>query len=199
MKHKRNTLSRNTKLLIAVIALLIVGQVAVDAYLLCKTHQAHDTVMLSLISQAIDGIYKPAAVEAKTGNSYFPEARLFVTAQPQNPELLYSYYADGDDLNFSVTASNVLSAGKSKMWSTYANEARHGDKAAFTAMFNEVPHLQACARGLQLYYQPQSQAGFTEQLHTTLANGKTIYGYTEAACQQDLSPVVDTFKTVQSY
>ena len=199
MKHKRKPLSKNTKLLIVLAALLITGQLIINGFLLYKSRQAHDTVLLSMISQAVDGLYKPAAVEANTGNSYFPEARLYVTRQPSNPVLLYNYFADGNQMSFNVTAANVLSAGKSKMWAAYANESRHGDTKAFNAMFSEVPNLQACARGLQLFYMPQTQPNLTESFAVPLTNGKTLYGYTEQACHQNLQPIVDTFKTVRSY
>lgn len=198
-KHKRKPLTKLTKILLATAAVLIVGQLVLNGYLFYRVNQTHDTIILELISQSLDTLHKPAPVDPKTGNIYFPEAHLYVTAQPNDPQLLYSYYSDGGDMDFSVTAGNVLSTGKSRMWAKFANETRHGDGPAMKAAFDEVPHLQACARGLQLFYSPQQLDGHTEQFHTPLANGKTLYGYTEAACRQDLSPIVNAFKTAKSY
>jgi hypothetical protein len=55
--------------------------------------------------------------------------------------------------------------------------------ASLTAIFNAVPKAQSCTRGISIYFGPfnASKLTFTKKL----ANGKTLYFYTEPLCQDN--------------
>jgi hypothetical protein len=146
-----------------------------------------------MIFNAVDSLKAPAPVEAQTGNIYFPQARLYLPASKEtlNQKLNYAYYLDdksGGQL--SVTNDVTMNLIKSRTYSSKDLEA----------LFDQVPHLQACSRGISVSYkkvsQDESGAKLKQAVH--LNNGKTVYLYLEDACPE-LKETVSQLKNLRAY
>ena len=84
----------------------------------------------------------------------------------------------------------MANANNRMAWQTY------NDLNSFTS----VPSLQACTRGVQLFYSKQNLGGdFIFQSSHKLSDGRTLYVYSENDCKQNQSAVVDLAKQAQSY
>jgi hypothetical protein len=197
MKHKQNK-KPSKKIIIGagIAALLLIGQLVFNLYAYNYMRQSHTPAIIPLITTALEGLHKDAAVDPKTGDSYFPEAKLYVKAQKDQPPLIYNY--DTTNSQLSITSKYVLSTIESRLWSAYSSNGQNENKA-MTAIFDAMPGSQACSRGVQLFYAEQTSDNMKLQFTTQLKNGKTLYGYTEPKCYYDLSAMVAAAKTIQSY
>jgi hypothetical protein len=181
---------------------LIASQIFFDIYLYRNALPPGDqSVITNLIISAVEGLHKPAAIDPVSGKLYLTDARL-VLPLPTDSFMQIVYSSDdpsADQSEVQVTTRATLDQAESKLWSAYSASSRRGSDLA--AVFEQVPNLQACARGVQLFYQPSGQVGETFRLQVTkqLANGKTLYMYTEPVCHQDLTNLVEYLKQVESY
>jgi hypothetical protein len=144
-----------------------------------------------LILLAVRGVKKDAPVDARTGDIYFPESRLYLP----NPgmALPLTYLQDTGDIADSQSELSI---------STYpvrGTEALYMAKNQ-TDLFSKVPKLQACSRGIKVVHQQFPSSDTTNILkHTVhLQNGHDVYIYLEKACPE-LDSVADTLVNLRSY
>ena len=168
---------------------------------------AGQALISSLINKSVSNLDAPASVDAKTGQVYFPDAKLVLPAPTQNLSLRrveYINMTNGKNFNLQITTHNIVSNSEAKLLDAQSlaqskNETR-GKMLA--AIFRQVPGLQACARGVQLFYRSQTGNGSGLKLQFTkkLNNGNTLYAYSEPACQAYSMPsLVKYLKQIQSY
>lgn len=204
LTHKTNKRKIWWSAAIIVVSILVLAQICIDVQAIrsMRTDTAGTDVMAQLIASAVDGLNKPAPVEASTGRVFIPDARLVMP--PYTGAMGYvEYYYDGGDgsvglpSTLHLTSSVIINMAKTKLWTTTADNHRHDMKDVFLA----VPSLQACARGVQLFFSPQSskQPVLVLQGSHQLHDGRTVYVYSEPACQQDQSAVIALANQAQSY
>lgn len=189
---------------ILVALLLVLSQVVFDAYVYRNTIQPGDqSVITNLVINAVRNLRKPAAIDPKTGNVYLTEAHLVLPPQTSfaTQQILYSDNTTADaGTNVAVTTRAILSRAESKLWSAQAEARAPGWHHDPTAVFKQVPNLQACASGVQLFSKPQAQnKNFQLKATKQVADGRTLYMYTETTCTYDLTALTDYLKQAQSY
>jgi len=152
--------------------------------------QAADAVQIrELIIRAADGLKANAPVEAKTGDIYFPQARLYVPAPDHPVQLTYAYDASTPEAVLSVSDRAVFNAMTAQLYGA----------PNVTAVFDKVPELQACQRGIDVSYKnTPSEKSKVLKATVPLANGKTVYLFAEDACPQ-LATTVTLLKGLQAY
>jgi hypothetical protein len=153
--------------------------------------QASIVSIRELILLAVRGVKKEAPVEPRTGDIYFPESRLYLpypgTALP------ITYLFDTGDISNSQSELSV---------STYPVR---GTETLYSAqnmnqLFDAVPKLQACSRGIKLVYDkfPQSDTQNELKHAIKLNNGRNLYIYLEKDCPE-LRETADLFTNIRAY
>ncbi len=144
-----------------------------------------------LIVMAIEDLKKDAPVEARTGDIYFPESRLYLPNPGTHHTFTY-FYEPGDDAGsqpeLSVSTSSV--PGTNTLYSAQDVEK----------LFDAVPKLQSCSRGIKIVRQkfPQED-GQNELKHTVrLDNGQELYIYLEKDCPE-LADAAALFTYIKYY
>jgi hypothetical protein len=178
---------------------LVVLSVLVSGYFVVGWIQAYRSAadlanivpVRELIITAARGLKKNAPVDPKTGDVYFPEARLYVP-DPSTP-LTLTYLNDVggvSDPQSEISASSYPLYGTANLY-----EARN-----IKQLFDAVPKFQACARGVKLVYKqfPSSDTVNVLQYVVHLGNGKTLYIYQEKSCPE-LGAISDLMKNIKSY
>lgn len=181
----------------AVLAILFLAQMTFNVYVyqnLAST--SNPSAIIHAIINASRSLHKPAPVEPTTGKVYLPEVRLVLPAPDSLRHLLYS---NPTEQEVQITTSDILNEAETKLWTSGESEIGVSDK--MNAVFTEVPNLMACSRGVQLFFAPQDFDDPKVQLQATktLANGKTIYLYTESTCKGNLTELAEYVKQAQSY
>ena len=131
--------------------------------------------MGSLIIKADENVNRPVPEDAITGNLYIPELHLTLPAVNENKNLgtiLYnSYFISSSNSELQIaSSSDVLQA---------TGPAQNATSNVDT-IFAGVPKLQACTRGIQIYF--AIQQGQTLAYKKTLTDGRTLYFYTNPPC-----------------
>ncbi len=182
-----------TALLSGVALVLLVGfsfLAAKIVYISDAANQASIAPIRELLIMAAENLKKDVPVDAKTGDLYFPESKLFLPNPKSNLKLTYAWYpaADGSQEELSVSLSQV--PGITDLYS-----ARNTDE-----IFRSVPKLQSCSRGVKLLHNKTNNDDSSGQLKkaVVLQNGKELYMYTEKDCPE-LDEVVDLLSNIQSY
>ena len=188
---------------------ILMFQAFVDVSVFRSVIQArpdYGAIVTSLISEAAQELNKPAPIEPTTGKEYIPEARLVLPAYTGFGQIEYMYEAGQRTSNFEtevhLTSSAILNAAENKV---RVDDANANNRMAWqsydtTAIFNSIPSLQACTRGVQIFFSKQALgANFVFQDSHKLIDGRTLYVYSESACKQDQSAVIDLAKQAQSY
>ncbi len=201
--HKMKTQLKNThswakKKILAAFIILVLLIMFGAAFTVQKIHyyndaadQANSVRIRELILLAVRGIKKDAPVDPKTGDIYFPESRLYLP-NPGLP-LTITYLFDRGNITDSLSGLSV---------STYPVR---GTQALYTAnnmneVFDAVPKLQACSRGIKLIYEkfPTSDAQNVLKHTVQLSNGRTLYIYLERDCPE-LNDTANLFKNIKTY
>ena len=153
--------------------------------------QANIVSIRSLILLAVNNIKKDAPVDPKTGDIYFPEAKLYLPNPHSTHTLTYEY-----DTTNSPNTQSALSISTSPI---LAMQALYTAKDTMT-MFRAVPHLQACSRGIQLVYSkfPQNNTQNVFKNTVRLNNGRDLYIYVDKNCPQ-LDDTASLFENIQAY
>lgn len=204
-KSKRsNTTHLNWRKPMYIAAALVGGfalalQIALDVHFLRTTNYTTNEHIAAMIIQAVRGVTKPAVLEPVSKKVYLPDAGLVLPPYPQNmPNIEYGYTPSigGSDAEASVTLGNAINVGISKLLNAQSRSVEQHDP---NKLFNEVPNLQVCVRGVHVVFGNQStydQLQFTKQL----ADGRTMRVYTEKqACAYNLQPLVEYLRDAQSY
>ena len=182
---------------LAIVALLV--QAGLDIHFWAATPSYTGEPITSMIIESVQATLKPAVQEPVSKKVYLPDASLVLPPYPQNmPNVLYNYSPsfDGSDAEANVTLTNAVSVGISKVRNAESTSQLHGSPAA---IFNAVPGLQVCARGVHVVF--GSKTTYPKlQFTKTLADGRTMHVYTESrSCTYDLQPLVQYLRDAQSY
>ncbi|MES2970751.1 MAG: hypothetical protein V4702_00320 [Patescibacteria group bacterium] len=167
-------------------------------YVIPKVHYYDDVAnqaglvnVRELTLLAVRGLKKDAPVEPRTGDVYFPESRLYLP----NPDIALplTYLIDNSDVTNSQAELSI---------STYPVRGTHTLYMVRDVehLFEAVPKLQACSRGVKLVsnkFPPDNTQN--ELKHTVrLNNGKELFIYLEKACPE-LNDTADLLKNIQAY
>jgi hypothetical protein len=191
---KTSKLYSKNLLVITIGAALLISVVVVGVSRMGKYEKAADQADLIGIREAIllsnTGLQSSAPVDPKTGDIYFPEAKLFVPNDPANGFHHLTYTYEKEDNRTSVSSRQLYTRHASKLYIS----------TDFEGMMAYVPTFQACMRGVVLVDNKiDGQEGeVTLQKTVNLNNGKKLYLYTENACP-DLSEIVTRLESIQSY
>jgi hypothetical protein len=144
------------------------------------------TQLSTMIEAAVMGLQTSAPVDPKTGDIYFPQAKLYLPAPANGTDLTYHYDADGEGL--SISDRKVLSMESAKL----RNVQRLDDLGP------EVPGLQACSRGVRVTYS-SLETGDQLKLYASVptSNGH-INIYKEEACAA-LNSTAEMLKNIRPY
>lgn len=204
--NKRKTIFCVAGLLILA---LLIFQFVIDLSVyrsLVQVRPDNDTVIATLIDNSTKNLNKPAPVDAASGKVYIPEAHLVLPAYTGFGQIEYMYesgqYTSNNATEIHLTTSAILNLAKDKMWAEVANSNNRMAWQSYnpSAVFNAVPSLQACTRGVQVFYSKQNLSGdYAFQGSHKLKDGRTLYVYSEGDCKQDQSPVIDLAIKAESY
>ena len=189
---------KNKFLVIAIIVLvLILGWfgatygVSKVRYYNDAANQASMTQMRELILLAVRGVKKTAPVDSRTGDVYFPEAKMYLP-NPSTALLLTYLYDKGNvaDSQSELSVSTYPVRGTERMY--IAKNA--------TELWDAVPHLQACSRGIKIVRQKFPASDTQNVLRQTvhLNNGQDMYVYFEKDCPE-LASTADLFTNLKAY
>lgn len=177
-------------LVILVLATLFYGFLKISYYNKV-VDQANIVSIRELILLAVRGVKKDAPVEARSGDIYFPESRLYLP-NPGLPLSLTYLYDSGDitDSQAELSVSTYPVRGTEKLYSSQNMEE----------LFAAVPKLQACSRGIKLVSQKFPQDDANNQLVQTvnLSTGKDLFVYIEKDCPE-LYETAQLFKNIKAY
>lgn len=192
-KQKQKITKAHKVKIAALLAVVIAGIFAAKTY-----KNSLDTADVSkirdLVIMAIDNLKTPAVVEPKTGDVYFPQAKLYLPASQNSlsQHLMYSYYKDEQTakVEFSVTNRLIVGQLESRLYSAQNNKQ----------LFEQIPHLQACSRGVTVSDVSIVEKGSNVKLRYSgkLQNGESLLLYSEDACSE-LTETVNLLKNLQSY
>ena len=150
-------------------------------------NQASMVSIRELLIRAADGANSTAPVEAKTGDIYFPAARVYLPAPSEPARLTYSYDAISKQL--SVSSRGAVNIAVSQLYG-----AEDLDE-----LFDRVPKLQAYQRGVYIEQKKLEKPGDTELKATiTLNDGSKRYLYQEKSCPE-LQQTTNLLLGLQSY
>lgn len=190
-QKKKHSVQYKKIILIALLLVLVVSGLCYFKYRIKPTvAQAEISPMREMILMAAGAAKKDAPVEAKTGDVYFPGARLFVPPPQGGLDVLtYSFYDDGKtEPDFSVSNKRIFNINASQLYA--ANN--------LTELFEKIPKLQACQRGINIRY-TQTNETYVGTLKQTvpLPNGKNLYMYVDSSCPEieELLPLLKQIKT----
>ncbi len=192
-KSKKQSFNKKAFLKItipALVALIIIICVAV--YALYKPIADNPAGIREALIRASKDTNITAPVDAKTGDTYLPEMRLYVP-RGEEPVGNFTYRYSASDgqwpASLSLTTREVASQAESGLYQVTNSEA----------VFEKVPYMQACQRGLTLTTQPLPSLD-GEKLHhqQLLQDGRTLYIYTGTLCPA-LGEVADQIRRISSY
>ena len=196
VKNKNSSFTPKRALIISTflaVVLISVGFAVKYFYLeryILAAKSAEIVSIRELIISAAQGTKTDAPIDPKTGDVYFPQAKLFIPNVPSSAGLTYAYYEDeelGEDI--SVSSRPVF---HQKIVPLYA-------AMDINQIFAAVPALQACQRGITLSY--HELTGREELLleHTAhLNNGKSLFMYGDRGCSEH-TDTVEILKGIQAY
>lgn len=190
-KTKKLQLKSRTSLLIVLIAvgllLIVVAVKKIQQY----DYATSVTPLRELVLRSSANSKRDALVDPKTGDVYFPEAKLFVPYSTNLGRLTYSYDPNMQNTaKLTVSNQDVFARASIPLYN-----AKNSDE-----LFKAVPKLQACQRGVKLTYEKIDPALKEGELKRTvqLSNNKALYMYVEPSCP-DLAEVLDVLQTIKPY
>lgn len=148
----------------------------------------------TMVMQAVHELKSDAPVDAKTGDIYFPEARLFIPRPHEVVNLRYNHSRDGTTNEGMATLSlSTESLGTNKLMS-----AKSVDE-----LFAAVPGFQACQRGVTLSLEQLTTNQLERELKNTIymPSKKPLYIYVEPACSdhQGLDKIYTVINNIRQY
>lgn len=193
MKKRTKKLNTKNKVFVGVLILLILIGIVFSGlkvyHYVTTLNQSAIEPLRELILSAARGSKKNAPVEAKTGDIYFPESRLFLP-NPGIPVAI-TYAAsieDGTGFASGINVSTYPVWGSTQLYSANNSER----------LYEAMPKFQACLRGISVVYSPVADEQTELKQTVTLGNGRVAYVYQEKNCPE-LNDLADSFKNLQSY
>ncbi|MEO6761716.1 MAG: hypothetical protein ABI220_05110 [Candidatus Saccharimonadales bacterium] len=207
--HKPSSKKRPLIVILAVlVAVGLVIQVSIDVVLYNHVirNPAPDQ-LVSLIIKATEAQTKPAVTDPHTNKIYLPEVGLVLPASTGTfNQLLYGYMPPFDDWGgeLNVTTRQAMQGSEVKIISANASNNSWWHGSDQSKIFDHVPELQACARGVAVYFDAktatESQLKPVSQVH--LADGRTLYigiDSDQYKCHYNMSGLLTYLKQAQSY
>jgi len=178
---------------LAVVFVLIGASYQIVSSYIYKYNLAADLASIvsirELVLNAADGTRTNAPIDAKTGDTYFPQARLYLPANPDVTQLTYFYDANGlSGQELSISRRSVFNQNAVKLYSAMN----------ITQLFNAIPKVQSCQRGIRLQYKMTKDELSELKQTIVLNNGKTLYAYQETACPE-LNYTTSLLKNLRAY
>ena len=174
---------------VTVVNSLVLGYLLLDRQSVRRNDNSH---IANLIIRASQQLNKPAVIEPQSGKVYLPDAKLVLPTPRQGTGdvvYFYSSQSSADNLKEEVNVASVQDsrAAESEILNKSQQDAR--------ILFDVVPKLQACNRGVRIGYEPDT----TNKAVTTktLNNGRMAYFYTEKGC--DNPTWLEYVKQIDSY
>lgn len=198
-----------TRISFLLLLLVLIGQLVFDVYSWRTLYNDQGkSVITSMIIAAANGSNRPAVVEPVSGKVYIPEAKLVLPPYGTGmTPILYNYMptvsGSSAPTELQVAMSGLVNAAESRLWiAQQYNSPWHTPDP--TAVFKEVPGLQACVRGLHVFFVPSSiyGRGMKEVVTKPLKDGRTMYVYDEQHCAQGdggLASLAQYLQQAQSY
>ena len=188
--------TQNKNKIIGFLAVLIIIPGLFYGYKIFKQYRdaANQAIVVQprkLVLSAIRGLSMNAPVEPRTGDVYFPESRVYLPNPKNNTTFIYNVNVnDNDNPQEELNISTYPVRGTVALYT-----ATNIDK-----MFNAVPKVMACSRGIRLVYKKYPDTNAEYQLKNTLRleNGRELYIYLNKDCLE-LSDVAEMFNNIKSY
>jgi len=203
-KSNQKLTNRQQKLLIILfVAVVLFGAVIWAGWMTSQVNYVSSQTQVDKLRQMVllsTGFSKvPIPVDAKTGDLYLAQERLYIPAnKDEEMRLTYGYLPtdsgtnDYGNYDLSVSSDFVFTRSASRLYNvTNVDE-----------FYKALPEFHACVRGVRLVENPTPQItnDTSLDLRETLAvgNGRTVYVYAEKACPQ-LDDVVYHLKNLKAY
>lgn len=153
--------------------------------------QAEMEPIRTLIVRSIESFGTPAPVDAKTGDTYFPQAALFLPAsvgQDMLSPVSYTYTWEEAARSLTVVDRAIL---------------RHKTTTLYTAqnideLFERVPAVQACSRGVMVQPAGKTPQGWKRHGSLKAADGSVLYLYADTLCP-DNQAVAERLRLLRAY
>lgn len=191
LREAKIRVARRLLLQTLAVALIVTGTLLGWAHLErlnAAAFQAEITPIREMMIDAVRNTKTDAPVDPKTGDIYFPQARLYVPNNSSYTQLTYAYNP-GDGADLTIANKTALNQGIASMYNAQG----------FRELFEKVPYLQSCQRGVTVAYQQINDAPEKELRQTVqLANGKTAYLYIEKNCPE-LHETAELLTNLKSY
>ncbi len=193
---KNINISRNKKVIILslCVALLagIIFCISKLQYLKYAADQSSIVSIRELIVMAGENLRKPAPVEAKTGDVYFPEAKVYLPSPQSMRSITYLYNDDSSSTN----PQPELSIGTNPVYRTESLYSANN----IEDLFSKVPEFQECSRGIHIFFDDYDDRDSQLVLASSvlLADGRTVQIYTETNCPE-LNELASQLKNLTSY
>lgn len=196
---------------IALVVLLVIAQLGFDVLVYRSAVQNRDNnnTIIHLVSSAVENSMLPVPVQAESGKQYIPELRLVfpATSDYSLTPLQYNYQAAVDSMPAALQIRSLSSVRRAETALWYANQPSSMWRTSNTeALFEAVPSLQACARGVDVFFGQHDAKVYSEaavyQGEVKLQDGRTMYIYVEKpnACKQSsFDSLVAYVQQAQSY
>lgn len=199
MAKTANKKQRQPKPRTILVALSIVTILAVGTFGLAYKIQTYDMAakqaglvsIRELIIRGIEATLKNVPLDHKTGDAYFPEAKLYLPYDENTGTLTYFYFKDAETEQLTVSSSGVLDTQISRLYS--AND--------IDELFEHVPKAQACSRGVTLQKAGSADdIGSSNQLVDSVdfSDGQTWQIYLANDCSE-LSDLANLLKNIRKY
>lgn len=188
--------------LVSLIIILFCLHIALTAYLLATVSIMKRTtdplVIRSMVFSAVDGLRKSSPVDFRTGDNYFPEARIFVPNNQLAHTLLYSYTpaskSDSGEIfdeELTVTSESIMSRSKLPIMSA----------EGIGSVFEFIPQMQACNRAFVIKF-VDTKPQFSEttlQAKASLDDGRTAYIFKDVGCKVDTNDLQSALLKARSF
>lgn len=150
----------------------------------------------NMLIHQIEGTIRPAPIEAKTGATYFPALRLYIHPADDGWSV--------NDFTYDVSRMDESDQGMDPVVAVTRKALVDSVVLGLynvrpEAVFDKLPHVQACARGVMLATRPLEEPEDRTLYHIqALSDGRELHMYYEQACPE-LRDVADDLKAVQVY
>ncbi len=196
MKTKQTKLSKKPRLLtisIAFLATAVMVNAALTAYLLSRNRVSDDFKLAYMIVSAVENLNTPLAIDPVSGKGYIPIAKLVLPPTDSSlGEVLYRYEpGNNTDMPTEIQIASKYNISRYAS-AVIAAPSVNGDPKV---IFERVPKLQACVRGVTILF--ESRDGEKAVATKLLSNGKTAHFYTENDCPN--AELLNYAKQIDSY
>lgn len=190
LREAKIKVARHLLMYTLLVAAIITGALLTWGYverLNAAARQAEMTPLRDLVIDAVKNTKVDAPVDPKTGDIYFPQARLYLPNTSSYTQLTYAYSPD-DGADLAIANKTALNQGIASLYNAQG----------FRELFEKLPYLQSCQRGVTVSYRTLEDADKELRQTVQLNNGKTAYLYIEKACPE-LHETAELLKNLKSY